>query len=276
MRRASSGVAGRRGPRARRARRRARRARRSPSRGRPSRRTGCPRARRGRGRPARSASSAIGSSKRPIPATDQCAGSGSPSTRKRRFRSGADIPPGTPSTNCTWYGAARCPLLEEPAERVEHPGVVDLALGHEPPLAEARRDLHDVRARVHEDVVAEVHRAEVERPHLGAVHERPEPLVDRHAHRAAGRALERRRRCPRARIAVHDLAEVARAPATGARRASARAGGPPRRPPARPSTAARAISSGVYGTCGLCARVTSAPTTAAATMTFSPMAPPSR
>src|SRR6266545_848457 len=43
--------------------------------------------------------------------------------------------------------------------------------------------------------------------------------------------------------------------------------------PARPaSTAARAISSGVYGTCGLWARVTSAPTTAAATITFSPMA----
>ena len=64
--------------------RRATRARPSPAPGRPSRRTGCPPARRGRGRRARSASSAMGSWKRPTPATDQWRRLGQPLEQERQ------------------------------------------------------------------------------------------------------------------------------------------------------------------------------------------------
>ena len=103
----------------------------------------------------------------------------------------------------------------------------------------------------------------LQRAHLGAGDERAEPLLDRHADGAAGRALDddvgSRRRGSRSKISA-EVGGLLRGPAVGP--AHVEVDRPPP-PPCHASTAAAAISAGVYGTAGFCARVISAPTIAA-------------
>ena len=64
------------------------------------------------------------------------------------------------------------PLGDQGARRVQVPEVVDLELGHDLAVTDPGRDLLDVGPPVLEDVVAEVHRRDVQRRHLGREVER--------------------------------------------------------------------------------------------------------